>query len=41
MSDDIRDKLRRDHESVLAELEALRSECEDKRCLELLRQLRR
>ena len=41
MSHDIRDQLRRDHESVLAELEALRSECDDGRCLELLRQLRR
>ena len=41
MSDDIRDQLRRDHETVLAELEALRSACDDKRCLELLRQLRR
>jgi hypothetical protein len=41
MSDDIRDQLRTDHESVLAELEALRSERDEQRCLALLRQLRR
>ena len=41
MTDDIRDQLRRDHESVLAELEALRSERDEQRGLALLRQLRR
>ena len=41
MSDDIRDQLRQDHESVLAELEALRAECDEQGCLRLLRQLRR
>jgi hemerythrin-like domain-containing protein len=41
MTDDIRDQLRQDHESVLAELEALRSERDEKRCLARLRQLRR
>jgi hemerythrin superfamily protein len=41
MSDDIRDQLRRDHESVLAELDALRSDCDEQRCLEMLRRLRR
>ena len=41
MSDDIRDQLRQDHESVLAGLEALRSERDEKGCLELLRQIRR
>jgi hemerythrin-like domain-containing protein len=41
MTDDIRDQLRQDHESVLAELEALRSEREEQRCLARLRQLRR
>jgi hypothetical protein len=41
MNDDIRDQLRRDHESVLAELEALRSERDEQRCLARLRQLRR
>jgi hemerythrin-like domain-containing protein len=41
MSDDIRDQLRRDHESVLAGLEALRSECDGQRCLDQLRHLRR
>ena len=41
MSDDIRDQLRRDHESVLAELDALRSDCDEKRCLEMLQRLRR
>jgi hypothetical protein len=41
VTDDIRDQLRRDHESVLAELEALRSERDEQRGLALLRQLRR
>ncbi|HSW84618.1 MAG TPA: hemerythrin domain-containing protein [Usitatibacter sp.] len=41
MSDDIRDQLRKDHESVLAELDALRSDCDGKRCLEMLQRLRR
>jgi hypothetical protein len=41
MSDDIRDQLRKDHEAVLAELDALRSDCDDKRCLEMLQRLRR
>jgi hemerythrin superfamily protein len=41
MSDDIRDHLRKDHESVLAELDALRSDCDGQRCLEMLRRLRR
>jgi hemerythrin superfamily protein len=41
MSDDIRDQLRRDHESVLAELDALRSDCDEKRRLEMLQRLRR
>jgi len=41
MSDDIRDQLRRDHESVLAELDALRSDCDEKRCLDMLQRLRR
>ena len=41
MNDDIRDQLRKDHESVLAELEALRSESDEKGCLAKLRQLRR
>jgi hypothetical protein len=41
MNDDIRDQLRRDHESVLAELEALRAERDEQRCLASLRQLRR
>ncbi|HUQ27638.1 MAG TPA: hemerythrin domain-containing protein [Usitatibacter sp.] len=41
MTDDIRDQLRQDHESVLAELEALRSERDEQRGLALLRQLRR
>ena len=41
MNDDIRDQLRQDHQSVLAELEALRSERDEKRCLAGLRQLRR
>jgi hypothetical protein len=41
MTDDIRDQLRRDHEMVLAELAALRSECDGQRCLDQLRLLRR
>ena len=41
MSGDIRDHLRKDHESVLAELDALRSDREEQRCLETLRRLRR
>jgi len=41
MSDDIRDQLRQDHESVLAELAALRAESDEQGCLALLRQLRR
>ena len=41
MSDDIRDRLRQDHVSVLAELDALRSDCDEQRCLEMLRHLRR
>ena len=41
MTDDIRDQLRRDHESVLAELGALRSESDEQRCLARLRLLRR
>lgn len=41
MNDDIRDQLRKDHESVLAELDALRSDKDEKRCLARLRQLRR
>jgi hypothetical protein len=41
MSDDLRDQLRQDHESVLAELEALRAECDEPACSGLLRQLRR
>lgn len=41
MSDDIRDQLRQDHQSVLAELEALRAESDEQGCLRLLRQLRR
>jgi hypothetical protein len=38
---DIRDRLRRDHETALAELEALRVETDPARCLAMLRQLRR
>ena len=38
---DIRDLLRKDHEVALAELEALRLECDDRRCLAQLNQLRR
>ena len=41
MTDDIRDQLRKDHQSVLAELDALRSECDEQGCLAKLRQLRR
>jgi hypothetical protein len=41
VNDDIRDQLRQDHESVLAELDALRSGTDEKRCLAMLRQLRR
>ena len=39
--DDIRDQLRRDHESALAELDALREESDDHRCRFRLRKLRR
>ena len=38
---DIRDQLRQDHETALAELEALRGETDDQRCFAILRQLRR
>ena len=38
---DIRDQLRRDHESVLGDLEALRAETADQRCQGILRRLRR
>jgi len=38
---DVRDQLRRDHESALAELEALRGEGNGERCFTRLRQLRR
>jgi hypothetical protein len=38
---DIRDQLRRDHESVLGDLEALRAETADQRCQAILRRLRR
>ena len=38
---DIRDQLRRDHESALADLEALRVETADLRCHAILRRLRR
>jgi len=41
MTDDIRDQLRRDHETVLAELDALRAGGDEKACLAGLRQLRR
>ena len=40
-SPDIRDQLRRDHETALAELEALRAETDPARALALLSQLRR
>jgi hypothetical protein len=40
-STDIRDQLRRDHQTVLAELEALRHETDDHRCQALLARLRR
>ncbi|MGZ5081787.1 MAG: hemerythrin domain-containing protein [Usitatibacter sp.] len=39
-SPDIRDQLRRDHELALAELEALRRECDGERCHAMLRDLR-
>ena len=38
---DVRDQLRKDHESALAELEALRVESDPARCFAMLRQLRR
>src|SRR5438034_7336959 len=38
---DIRDQLRRDHETALAELEALRVEADHARCFAVLTQLRR
>jgi hypothetical protein len=41
MTDDIRDQLRRDHETVLAELDALRGGTDEPACLAGLRQLRR
>ena len=41
MGVDIRDQLRRDHETALAELEALRNETEDARCHPRILQLRR
>jgi hemerythrin-like domain-containing protein len=41
MTDDIRDQLRRDHDVVLAELDALRSGGDEQACLAGLRQLRR
>ena len=37
---DIRDQLRRDHELALAELEALRQECDEQRCHAMLAELR-
>ena len=40
-SPEIRDQLRRDHESALAELEALRIETDPSRAFAMLRQLRR
>ena len=40
-SADIRDQLRRDHEKVLAELEALRTQCDEPRCHARLRHVRR
>ena len=40
-STDIRDQLRKDHQKVLAELEALRHETDDHRCHALLARLRR
>lgn len=39
--DDIRNQLRRDHESALAELDALRREIDDHRCRFLLQRVRR
>jgi hypothetical protein len=41
ISTDIRDQLRRDHDSALAELEALRAESDAERCLAMLGRLRR
>lgn len=41
MTDDIRDQLRRDHELVLAELDALREGGDERACLSNLRRLRR
>ena len=41
MTDDIRDQLRQDHETVLAELDALRGGGDEQACLNGLRQLRR
>jgi hypothetical protein len=41
MADDIREQLRRDHETVLAELDALRAGGDEQACLSGLRQLRR
>ena len=41
MGVDIRDQLRMDHETALAELEALRNETEESRCQASLRQMRR
>ena len=38
---DIRDQLRRDHDSALAELEALRGETSEPRCQSMLRRVRR
>jgi hypothetical protein len=39
-STDIRDQLRRDHQTALAELEAVRHETDDRRCQALLARLR-
>jgi DNA-binding helix-hairpin-helix protein with protein kinase domain len=39
--DDIRDQLRRDHESALSQLDALRAEEDDSRCRARLQKLRR
>ena len=41
MGVDIRDQLRRDHETALAELQALRNETEEARCHASLRRMRR
>ena len=38
---DVRDQLRKDHDEALAELEALRTETDDRRCHARLRELRR